>query len=154
MNSQCLQHAVEPYALNRLISFTSQPCQTCPTAGQQTAQGTDGLEGHPGFSTSLPDHAPKRIKGRARTKRAVSRASRDAVSLGSSWLGLETQIGALFLKHLSPSSVCFKVEGTMGFLAKPTAQLCSLLLSQESCVPKLPCDTVCSAWNSWGGTEV
>lgn len=104
--------------------------------------------------TSLPDHAPKRIKGRARTKRAVSRASRDAVSLGSSWLGLETQIGALFLKHLSPSSVCFKVEGTMGFLAKPTAQLCSLLLSQESCVPELPCDTVCSAWNSWGGTEV
>lgn len=125
-----------------------------PLLNSKLHRALTGWRDIPASLTSLPDHAPKRIKGRARTKRAVSRASRDAVSLGSSWLGLETQIGALFLKHLSPSSVCFKVEGTMGFLAKPTAQLCSLLLSQESCVPKLPCDTVCSAWNSWGGTEV
>lgn len=63
-----LQHAVERHAFNRLICFTHQPCPACATAGEQSTQGTDGLEVHPGFSSSPPDHTAKRIKGRARTE--------------------------------------------------------------------------------------
>lgn len=66
---------------------------------------------------------------------------------------IREQTGALLLKHLSPSGLCFKVEGTLGFLAKPTVQLCSFLPSQEGHVPKLPHDIVCFAWSRQGGTE-
>lgn len=66
------------------------------------------------------------------------------------------QTAALFLKHpqgacLVPPTARLKAEG---FLPKPTAQLWSLLPSQDSRVPKLPCDTVFSAWNRLGGAEV